>query len=78
MRVAHKALIAALALVAPLALSACATGRTLPTYQQEYDKLDAECRTRGGILTPSGAQSGRPQTDNICKINGPATRIPNR
>ena len=66
------------AVIAPLALSACATGRTLPTYQQEYDKLDAECTARGGILTPSGAQTGRPQTDNICKINGPATRIPGR
>ena len=66
------------AVIAPLALSACATGRTLPTYQQEYDKLDAECTARGGILTPSGAQTGRPQTDNICQINGPATRIPGR
>ncbi len=65
------------ALVAPLALGACASGRPLPTYQQEYDKLSAECTARGGILTTTGASTGRPQTDNICKIIGPATRIPN-
>lgn len=65
------------ALVAPMALGACATGKTFPSYQEEFDKLDADCTARGGILTPSGATTGRPQTDNICKINGPATRIPN-
>ena len=66
------------ALAVPLALGACATGRTVPTYQQDLDKLESECTARGGILTPSGAQTGRPQTDNICQINGPATRIPGR
>lgn len=65
------------ALVAPLALGACASGRSLPTYQQEYDKLEAECTARGGILTTTGVSTGRPQTDNICKITGPATRLPN-
>ncbi|MND99210.1 hypothetical protein D3C80_915890 [compost metagenome] len=65
------------ALVAPLALGACATGKTYPTYQQEYDKLNADCVARGGILTPSGGTTGRPQTDYVCKITGGATRIPN-
>jgi len=65
------------ALVAPLALGACATGRPLPTYQQEFDKLQAECTAREGILTPSGAQTGRPQTDYVCKITGGSSRIPN-
>ena len=65
------------ALAAPLALGACATGQTYPTYQQDYDKLSAECTARGGILTPSGAQTGRPQTDNVCKITGGASRLPN-
>jgi len=65
------------ALAAPLALGACATGRTYPSYQEEFDKLSAECTGRGGILTPSGAQTGRPQTDNVCKITGGASRLPN-
>lgn len=73
------------ALAAPLALSAlsalgalgaCATDRPLPTYQQELDRLNADCIARGGILAPTGAQTGRPQTDNVCKITGGATRIP--
>lgn len=65
------------ALAAPLSLGACATGKTYPSYQEEFDKLSAECTGRGGILTPSGAQTGRPQTDNICKITGGASRLPN-
>ncbi len=64
------------ALAAPLALGACATGRTVPTYQQEYDALNAQCVERGGILTPSGLTSGRAQTDYVCKITGGATRTP--
>lgn len=64
------------AVVAPLALGACANGKTFPTYQEEFDKLNADCVARGGILTSSGAQTGRPQTDNICKITG-ASRLPN-
>jgi hypothetical protein len=63
-------------IVAPLALAACASGRPLPTYQQEMDQLEAECRDRGGILSPTGLQTGRPQTDYVCKITGGASRIP--
>ncbi|MBD7942428.1 hypothetical protein [Brevundimonas guildfordensis] len=69
-------LLFAAALVAPLTLAACASGRSLPTYQQEMDKLDSECRDRGGIISPTGRQTGRPQTDYVCKITGGATRIP--
>ena len=61
-------------LAAPLALAGCATGRGLPTYQEEMTKLDAECVARGGILTPSGLQTGRPQTDSLCKMTG-ASRL---
>ena len=78
MRAAPKALIALVVLAAPLALGACATGRTLPTYEQDLDKLEAECKARDGILTPSGAQTGRPQTDYVCKITGGASRLPPR
>jgi len=65
------------ALVAPLALGACATGKTYPSYSQEYDQLSSECVARGGLLTPSGLPTtGRPQTDYVCKITGGATLIP--
>ena len=64
------------ALATPLALAGCATGQGLPTYQEEMTKLDAECVARGGILTPSGMQTGRPQTDYLCKITGGASRLP--
>ncbi|WP_313573599.1 hypothetical protein [Brevundimonas sp.] len=63
-------------IAAPLALAACATGRDMPTYQEELSKLDADCVARGGILTPSGTQTGRPQADYLCKITGGASRIP--
>jgi hypothetical protein len=76
MRAAPKALIVLAAVVAPLALGACATGTPLPTYQQEYDALNAQCVERGGILSPSGLTTGRAQTDYVCKITGGATRIP--
>lgn len=67
----------AVALSAPLALAACASGgATLPSYGQEMKTLEAECTARQGILTPSGLQTGRPQTDYVCKITGGASRIP--
>lgn len=65
------------ALVAPLALGACASGRPLPTYQQDLDRLEADCSARGGILAPTGATTGRAQTDYLCKITGGASRLPN-
>ena len=63
-------------LAAPLLLGACVTSKTYPTYQQELDTLEADCTARGGILTPSGANSGHVQRDYLCKITGGATRIP--
>lgn len=62
-------------LVTPLTLAACATGRDLPTYQEEMSTLEADCAARGGILTPSGRQTGRPQVDYVCKVSGGASRI---
>lgn len=58
-------------------LSACATtSGSRPTYGQELDRLTADCRERGGILSPiSGAQTGRPQTDYACEIRGGASRL---
>ena len=63
MRIALLALV-----VTPLA--ACAAGATGDRYNDELDRLSQACQDRGGILTPSGSQSGRPNTDYICEIRG--------
>ncbi len=61
--------------VAALALSACASGMGETRYETEYQRLAADCTARGGILSPTGEQSGRPQLDNVCKVTGqPSTR----
>ena len=57
-------------------LGACASTGSHPTYGQELDQLTADCRERGGILSPiPGAQTGRPQTDFACEIRGGASRL---
>ena len=60
-------LIAAPAALA-VTLSACASGMGESHYQTELARLSADCEARGGILAPTGGQSGRPQLDNVCKI----------
>jgi hypothetical protein len=62
-------------LAAALALSACASS-TGPTegYNAATDRLAAECRERGGILTPTGGATGRAETDNVCRISGGTAR----
>ena len=58
-----------------MALSACASGMGETRYETEYQRLAADCAARGGILSPTGSQSGRPQLDNVCKVTGqPSTR----
>lgn len=58
-----------------LALASCASTGT-NQYQEDFDKLEAECTARDGILVPTGRLSGRPQLDNVCRINsGPSDRI---
>jgi hypothetical protein len=67
------------ALAAAGALSACAS--TTPRegdYFTRTEKLAADCEARGGILAPTGGQSGRPENDNICKITGGASRLSGR
>jgi len=59
-----------------LGLAACASTATGSRYSDELRQLEEDCAARGGILAPSGQQTGRPQTDNICKISGGATRLP--
>ncbi len=60
--------------VLALALSACASSTGSSRYETELNQLADDCRARGGILAPTGQTSGRPQTDNVCKITGPAGR----
>lgn len=60
-----------------LALAACATPPGPPSpdsYQAQYDRLNADCVAREGILASTGAQSGYPQRDYACRI-GNASRI---
>jgi hypothetical protein len=57
-------------------VAGCASGPPSEgSYLARTEKLAAECEARGGILTPSGAQTDRPQTDNVCKITGSASRM---
>ena len=55
-----------------LTLSACATmgDGNGSAYTRDFDRLTADCRERGGILSPTGSQSGRPANDYACKIAG--------
>lgn len=66
-------------LVAPaallLGLAACAPTAGSNRYSEELKQLSADCEARGGILSPTGAQSGRPQLDNVCHITGGASRL---
>lgn len=57
-----------------LGLSACASGMGGDHYTSETDRLRADCEARGGVYAPTGGNSGRPQTDNTCKL----TSLPSR
>lgn len=71
-----RILILAAPAVLALTLSACAPTMGPSTYTAEFDRLAQECRERGGILAPTGQQSGRPQNDNVCKVTGlPTSRV---
>jgi len=58
-------------------IAGCATDGGTNRYQTELDELEASCRTRGGILQPTGAPRGsRPQEDYFCRITGgPSDRL---
>ena len=58
-----------------LALAACAPTTGSSRYADELQALADSCQARGGILSPTGEQSGRPQTDNVCRISGGASRL---
>lgn len=66
----------ALGLLSILALTtaACASTGGQNSYRQDMDKLEQDCTSRGGILQPTGALTGRPETEYACRITTP-TRI---
>lgn len=60
-----------------LALAACSTTSTgANSYFDQQKRLADDCHARGGILAPTGQQSGRPQQDNVCEIRGQPARVP--
>lgn len=76
-RLNRPALVSTLAVGAlTLSLAACAgMGAREGTYTQKLDALMADCEARGGILTPTGAQSASPERDYVCEISGlPSSR----
>ncbi len=56
-----------------LAAAGCAPTTGVNRYSSELQRLIEDCDARGGILTPTGQQTGRPQTDNVCRITGGAS-----
>jgi hypothetical protein len=58
-----------------LVLAACAPTTGTSRYADELKTLSDTCEARGGILVPTGQQSGQPQTDNVCRISGGASRL---
>ncbi|ASE39223.1 hypothetical protein [Brevundimonas vesicularis] len=72
-----RILILSAAIVLPL-LSGCGTIGGVSRYQRDLDALEKTCTQRQGILTPTGLQTGRPETEYACTITGGASRIPPR
>ena len=58
-----------------LVLAACAPTTGTSRYADELQELSDTCEARGGILSPTGEQSGRPQIDHVCRITGGASRL---
>jgi hypothetical protein len=56
-------------------LAACAPTTGTSRYADELKELSDTCQARGGILSPTGEQSGRPQTDHVCRITGGPSRL---
>ena len=63
------------ALLAAAAVSACATRPGPSMSASEIQRLDADCRARGGMLVPSGRWNPNPALTYLCRTHQ-ATRIP--
>jgi hypothetical protein len=73
-----RILILSAAISLPLLAAACATTGGVNQYQRDLDALEKTCTQRQGILTPTGLQTGWPETEYACTITGGASRIPPR
>lgn len=58
-----------LAIPALLLLSACA-GMGASNDPDGMQALSESCAQRGGVLVPTGADTGRPSTEFACSITG--------
>ncbi len=67
--------IAAVLLTAVSLVGCASSGAGSNSYSAQFDQLEAYCKARDGILTPTGSQSGHPQRDYACKITGGASRL---
>lgn len=70
MRIVHTLPPLALA----LALAACSSTGGTDRYGSTLSQLSDDCQARGGILAPTGQQSGNPARDNVCKITAETAR----
>ena len=70
-----RTILVAILMTAPL-LTACASTGQKSSYQADLERLEASCTERKGILTPTGLQGGRPETEYACRITGVTSRIP--
>lgn len=70
-----RMILAAAGVLAFAGLAGCGTSAAHDTYSSELRQLTEDCTARGGILSPTGQQTGRPQTDNVCRITGGASRL---
>ena len=62
--------LAALSVLAAALAGCAATGAGPGIGAAEMAELRSQCEARGGVLVPSGAATGRPALDEICKITG--------
>lgn len=77
MRIRHG-LMLSLAAVALGAAACSTTGDGSPRgYAADLERLRADCTARGGVLTPTSSTTGRAETDYVCELRGPATRLQN-
>ena len=66
--------IEAVLLMSTALLGGCATAPGTGRGNEEQ-RLARQCQQRGGVLVPSGANTGRAQLDFVCQRSG-ASRIP--
>ena len=68
----RKLSLAALSTALAGILTGCAANGAGPGIgARESAELRRDCEARGGVLIPSGAATGRPALDEVCRITDP-------